>query len=76
MDAAYKNKTVFTTPDGLYNFKTMVFGLAFAPAVFSKLMRTVLRGLKGVDNYLDDILIQTKNFGENAKCLEVLKAAF
>ena len=74
MDTASKEKTAFSTPDGLYNFKTMPFGLVCAPAVFTKLMRTLLRGLKGVDNYIDDILIHTASFDDHVKCLEeVLK---
>ena len=70
MDAASKDKTAFATPDGLYNFKTMPFGLVCAPAVFSRLMRTLLRGLKGVDNYIDDILIHTESFDDHVRCLE------
>lgn len=76
MDAASKDKTAFAIPDGLYNFKTMPFGLVSAPAVFSRLMRTLLRGLKfkGVDNYIDDILIHTERFDDHVKRLEeVLK---
>ena len=70
MDSASKDKTAFATPDGLYNFKTMPFGLVCAPAVFSRLMRTLLRGLKGVDNYIDDILIHTESFDDHVRCLE------
>ena len=74
MDKASKDKTAFATPDGLYNFKTMPFGLVCAPAVFTRLMRTLLKGLKGVDNYIDDILIHTESFDDHVKCLEeVLK---
>ena len=70
MDAASKDKTAFATPAGLYNFKTMPFGLVCAPAVFSRLMRTLLRDLKGVDNYIDDILIHTESFDDHVKCLD------
>ena len=74
MDAASKDKTAFATPDGLYNFKTMPFGLVCATAEFSRLIRTLLRGLKGVENYIDDILIHTESFDDHVKCLEeVLK---
>ena len=64
MDAASRDITAFASPDGLYNFKTMPFGLVCAPAVFSRLMRTLLRGLKGVDNYIDDIMIHTESFDD------------
>ncbi|XP_072174277.1 uncharacterized protein [Diadema setosum] len=54
-----KPLTAFITPDGLYQFMTMPFGLVNAPATFSRVMRTVLRGLPHVDNFIDDILIHT-----------------
>ena len=74
MDAASRDKTVFATADGLYNFKTMPFGLVCAPTVFIRLMRTLSRGLKGVDIYIDDILIHTESFDDLVKCIEeVLK---
>ena len=33
-------------------------------------MRTLLKGLKVVDNYIDDILIHTESFDDHVKCLE------
>ena len=70
MDTASKEKTAFSTQEGLYTFKIMPFGLVCAPAVFTKLMRTLLRGVKGVDNYTDDILIHTASFDDHVKFLE------
>ncbi len=48
-------KTAFATPDGLYQFRKMPFGLINAPATFSWLMRTILRDIQHVDNFIDDI---------------------
>lgn len=55
-----KSKTAFITPAGLYQFKVMPFGLINAPATFSRVMRTLLKGLDHVDNYIDDILIHAQ----------------
>ena len=54
---ADREKTAFATPDGLFQFKVLPFGMVNAPAVFSRMMRRLLYGLDNVVNYIDDILI-------------------
>lgn len=54
--------TAFITPDGHYEFLQMPFGLANAPAEFSRLMKKVLEGLEDIALvYLDDIIIPCKS---------------
>lgn len=72
MDQSAKWKTAFSTPDGLWQFKTMPFGLVGASAVFTKLMRIILRDVPNVVNYLDDILIHTETWDEHVRSLEIL----
>ena len=62
-------KTAFVTPDGLYQFCMMPFGLVNAPATFSRLMRSLLRDIDHVDNYIDDILIHTPSLEEHFQTL-------
>ncbi|KZS05692.1 Uncharacterized protein APZ42_031051 [Daphnia magna] len=62
-----RQKTAFVTPDGLFEFKRMPFGLANAPATFQRLMDQVLNRLKWTVClvYLDDILVFGKTFEEH-----------
>ena len=54
-------KTAFVTLFGKYEFLMVPFRLAQAPAYFQLLMSKVLKGLKFVMTYLDDIIIFSQN---------------
>ena len=60
-------KTAFCTPEGLFEFNVMPFGLCNAPATFQRLMDVVLAGLQWSSClvYLDDVVIPGKNFEEH-----------
>ena len=45
------------THRGLYRYNRLPFGVASAPAIFQKLMDSVLQGLPHVICYIDDILV-------------------
>ena len=62
-----KEKTAFTTPQGLFEFNVMPFGLTNAPATFQRLMECVLAGLTPEHSliYLDDIIIFSATFQEH-----------
>jgi hypothetical protein len=73
MDPKSKHLTAFTTPRGLFQFTTMPFGLVNALATFNRLMRELLSGMNGVDNYIDDIMVFTHTWEEY---LDVLTELF
>ncbi|KAA3680006.1 uncharacterized protein DEA37_0009444 [Paragonimus westermani] len=54
-------------PSGLYQFETMPFGLANAPATFQRLMRAVLQDLVPSQCliYLDDIIVHATTIEEH-----------
>lgn len=62
-----KEKTAFTTPDGLYEFNVMPFGLSNAPATFERMIDAVLRGMKWKTClcYLDDIIVFSATFHDH-----------
>lgn len=68
LDDESKFLTAFSTPSGLYQFRTMPFGLVNAPATFSRLMRKLLHGMEGVDNFIDDIIVYTDTWEAHFGC--------
>lgn len=66
-----REKTAFCTPDGLFEFKVMPFGLCNAPATFQRLMDMVLAGLQWTNClvYIDDIIVIGKTFLQHVQNL-------
>ncbi|UYV64710.1 K02A2.6-like, partial [Cordylochernes scorpioides] len=76
-----REKTAFITPDGLYQFNVLPFGLCNGPATFERLMDTVLRTHKWKIClcYLDDVIIFAEDLHSHLNrlktILECLKTA-
>ncbi|GFU26730.1 retrovirus-related Pol polyprotein from transposon 17.6 [Trichonephila clavipes] len=64
IDEADHEKTAFITPEGLYEFKVMPFGLCNAPATFERMMDNLLRHFKWTMClcYLDGIIVFSETF--------------
>ncbi|XP_064479068.1 uncharacterized protein LOC135392282 [Ornithodoros turicata] len=76
MTSESQPKTAFVTPDGYYEFVRMPFGLSNAPAVFQRMVNSVLGPLRYsiALAYMDDILIPSTSVEEGLQHLEeVLK---
>ena len=73
MDADSIEKTAFITPDGVYEFLKLPFGLKNSAASFNRLMRIVLGDLDGVGCFIDDICIFTNTWAEH---IELLRKVF
>ena len=72
-----REKTAFITPQGLFEFKRMPFGLCNAPATFQRMMHAVLRGLSPVFClvYLDDVIVFSRTFQDHLARLESVFSA-
>ncbi|GFX35682.1 retrovirus-related Pol polyprotein from transposon 297 [Trichonephila clavipes] len=79
IDEADREKTAFITPEGLYEFKVMPFGLCNAPATFKRMMDNLLRHFKWTMClcYLDDIIVFSETLEDHLirlrlvlKCLQ------
>ena len=71
MSPEAQEKTAFNTPNGLYEFVSMPFGLCNAPATFQRLMEVVMHGLarECCMVYMDDTLVLGKTFEEHLENL-------
>jgi hypothetical protein len=72
MNEADKEKTAFTTGEGLWQFIVMPFGLTNAPATFERLMEQVLAVLPWTIClvYLDDIIVHASSFADELDRLQ------
>lgn len=57
LHADSRDLTAFITHEGLFRYLKVPYGLASAPSAFQRMMSHVLAGVKGVQCYLDDIII-------------------
>jgi len=65
--------SAFVTPTGHFQWRYMPFGLPNAPATFSRLVTTLLKGLEYcLGAYLDDIIIFSNTWEEHLKHLKLV----
>ena len=64
-----KPLTTFETPRGLFQFKTMPFGLVNSGASFCRLIRIVLQALHNVDSFVDDMWVFSSSWQDHMTSL-------
>ena len=70
LDNDSRKMCTINTHKGLYQYTRLPFGIASAPAIFQKLMDSVLQGMSRTVCYIDDILITGDSEDEHLKNLE------
>ena len=68
-----KEISAFVTPNGLYQYKVMPFGMKNSPATFQRLINQVTTGLPGCEAYIDDVVICTDTWTQH---LETMRKFF
>ena len=68
-----KEVSAFVTPDGLYHYKVMPFGMKNSPATFQRLINTIIAGIEHCDAYIDDAIIYSDEWNHH---LGTIKAFF
>lgn len=63
-----KCKATFSTPDGLFQYAVLPFGLHGAPATFQRMMDRILRPHREyAAAYLDDVVVQSAGWDSHLK---------
>ena len=60
-----KRISAFVTPQGLYQYKVLPFGMKNAPATFQRLMNQVISELPNTEVYIDDIILYSNSWEEH-----------
>ena len=64
-----KEISAFVTPDGLFEYKVMPFGMKNLPATYQRLVNKVISGLDGVGAYIDDVIIYSDTWQEHLRLI-------
>lgn len=69
-----REKIMFVSPDGLFEFDIMPFIISNASATFEQFVDTILHGLKWHNSmcYLDDVIIYSRGFEEDNERPEIV----
>ena len=64
--------SAFTTPDGLYQYKAMPFGMKNAPATFQRMINNIICDLSNCEAYIDDLVVHSDTWSEHLKQIRAL----
>jgi len=62
-----KEISAFVTPDGLFQYKVMPFGMRNAPATFQRLINHIICDEPNCEAYIDDVIIYSDSWDDHVK---------
>lgn len=65
VDEESKKFLVINTPQGLFQYNRLPFGVKCAPAIFQQIMDSMISGIEGTAAYLDDLIITGSTVSEH-----------
>ena len=64
-----KEISAFVTPEGLYQYKVMPFGMKNSPATFQRLINKVIANLEDCEAYIDDVIIYSETWEKHRETI-------
>ena len=71
-----RNLTAFITHEGLFRYCRVPMGLASSGPCFQRIMEDMLKGIKGVTVYLDDVVVHGATKAEHDQALQEVETLF
>lgn len=65
-----KEVSAFCTPDGLYQFKVLPFGVKNVPVSFQRLINQLIEGLQNCTMYIDDVVLYANTLEQHVADLK------
>ncbi|XP_030835976.1 uncharacterized protein LOC115921856 [Strongylocentrotus purpuratus] len=64
--------SAFSTPQGLFQYTVMPFGMKNAPATFQRLVNNLVANMAGCEAYIDDIIVYSEEWDEHVQRIREL----
>ncbi|XP_071824592.1 uncharacterized protein [Apostichopus japonicus] len=60
-----KEMSAFCTPDALYQYRVMPFGMKNAPATFQRMVNCIVADIEGCEAYVDDLIVYSQTWEQH-----------